>query len=62
MAIHDATWLVFVQTFWTRITPVFFLGRHYHRISQQLNICRMNSVGVFTTLKSTIGQTTIYKT
>jgi hypothetical protein len=37
MAIHDVTWLVFVKTFWTRITPVFFFGRHYHRISQQLH-------------------------
>jgi hypothetical protein len=51
MAIHDVTWLVFVKTFWTRITPVFFIGRHYHRISQQLPIYRMNSVNVFTTLK-----------
>jgi hypothetical protein len=25
---QDVTWLVFVKTFWTRITPVFFLGRH----------------------------------
>jgi hypothetical protein len=49
-AIHDVTWLVFVKTFWTRITPVFFFGRHYHRISQQLHIYRMNSVNVFTTL------------
>jgi hypothetical protein len=51
MAIHDVTWLVYVKTFWTRITPVFFFCRHYHRISQQLHIYRMNSVSMFTTLK-----------
>jgi hypothetical protein len=34
-----------------RITSVFFLGRHYHRICHQLNIYRMNSVDVFATIK-----------
>jgi hypothetical protein len=48
---NDSFASVFVKTFWTRITPVFFFGRHYHRISQQLHIYRMNSVNVFTTLK-----------
>jgi hypothetical protein len=42
---------VFVKTFWTRITSVFFLGRHYHRICHQLNIYGMNSVDMFTTIK-----------
>jgi aromatic ring hydroxylase len=29
---QDVTWLVFVKTFLTRITSVFFLVQHYHRI------------------------------
>ena len=48
---QDVTWLVFVKTFWTRITSVFFLGRHYQRICHQLNIYGMNSLYVFTTVK-----------
>jgi hypothetical protein len=40
MTMQDVTFLVFVKTFWTRITPVFFLGRH-HRICHQLNIYGM---------------------
>jgi hypothetical protein len=51
VTMQDVTWLVFVKTFWTRITSVFFLGRHYHRICHQLNIYGMNSVDVFTTVK-----------
>jgi hypothetical protein len=51
VTMHDVTWLVFVKTFWTRITSVFFLGRHYHRICHQLNIYGMNSVDVFATVK-----------
>ena len=51
MTMQDVTWLVFVKTFWTRITSVFFLGRHYHRICHQLNIYGINSVGVFATVK-----------
>jgi hypothetical protein len=51
MAIQDVTWLVLVKTFWTRITSVFFLGRHYHRICHQLNIYGMNSVDVFATVQ-----------
>jgi hypothetical protein len=39
------------RLFWTRITSVFFLGRHYHRICHQLNIYGMNSVDVFVTFK-----------
>ena len=42
-------WLVFVITFWTRITSVFILCRHYHRI--QMNIYGMNSVDVLATIK-----------
>jgi hypothetical protein len=38
MTMQDVTWLVFVKIFWTRITSVFFLGRHYHWICHQLNI------------------------
>ena len=48
---QDVTWLVFAKTFWTRITSVFFLGRHYHRICHQLNIYGMNLVDVFATIK-----------
>ena len=44
-------WLVFVKNFWTRITSVFFLGRHYHRICHQLNIYGMNSADLFATVK-----------
>jgi hypothetical protein len=44
----------FVKNFWTRITSVFFLGLHYHRICHQLNIywmrqklsCSMEVCGV----------------
>ena len=43
---QDGTWLVFVKTFWTRITSVFFLGWHYHRICNKFNIYGMNSVDV----------------
>jgi hypothetical protein len=43
MTMQDVTWLVFVKTFLTRITSVFFFGRHNH----QLNIYGMNSVDVF---------------
>ena len=39
-----------VKIFWTRITSMFFLGRHYHRICHQLNIDGMNSVDVFATV------------
>jgi hypothetical protein len=49
--LQDVTWLVFVKTFWTRTISVFFLGQHYHRICHQLNICGMNSVDVFATVK-----------
>ena len=41
---QDGTWFVFVKTF--RITSVFFLGRHYHRICNKLNIYGINSVDV----------------
>ena len=41
----------FVKNFWTRITPVFFPGRHYHRICHQLNSYLMNSVDVFAAVK-----------
>ena len=51
MTMQDVTWLVSVKTFWTRITFVFFLGRHYQRICHQLNIYGMNSVDVFATVK-----------
>jgi hypothetical protein len=51
MTMQDVTWLVFVKTFGTRITSVFFLDRHYHRICHQLNIYGMNSVDVFATVK-----------
>jgi hypothetical protein len=51
MTMPDVTWLVFVKTFWTRITSVFFLDRHYHRTCHQLNIYGMNSVDVFATVK-----------
>jgi hypothetical protein len=44
MTMQDVTWLLFVKTFWTKITSVFFLGRHYHWICHQLNIYGMNSV------------------
>jgi hypothetical protein len=57
MTMQDVTWLVFVKTFCTRITSVFFFGRHYHRICHQLNIYGINSVDVFATLKYT-GNTT----
>ena len=50
---QDVTWLVFVKTFWTRITFVFFLGRHYHQICHQLNIYGMNTVDVLTTGNTT---------
>jgi hypothetical protein len=39
------------RLFWTRITSVFFHGRHYHRICHQLNIYGINSVDVFTTVQ-----------
>jgi hypothetical protein len=48
---QDVTWLVFVKIFWTRITSMFFLGRHYHRICHQLSIYGMNSVDMFATVK-----------
>ena len=51
IAMQDVTWLVFAKTFWTRITPVFVLGRHYQRICHQLNVYGMNSVDVFATVK-----------
>ena len=51
MTMQDVTWLVFGKTFCTRITSVFFLGRHYHRICHQQNIYGMNSVDVFATVK-----------
>ena len=51
ITMKDVMWLVFVKTFWDRITFVFLLGRHYHRICQQLNMYGMNSVDVFTTVK-----------
>jgi hypothetical protein len=57
MTMQDVTWLVFVKTFWTRITSVFFLDRHYHRICHQLKIYGMNSAYVFATVKAT-GNTT----
>ena len=50
MTMSDVTWLVFVKTFLTKITSVFFLGRHYHRICHQINIYGMNSVDVFATV------------
>ena len=50
MTLPDVTWLVFVKTFLTKITSVFFLGRHYHRIGHQINIYGMNSVDVFATV------------
>ena len=53
MTMQYVTWLVFVKTFWTRITSVFFLGQHHH----QLNMYGMNSVEVFATVKFT-GNTT----
>jgi hypothetical protein len=43
--------LVFVKTFWTRITSVLFLGRYYHRICHQFNIYGMNSVDMFVIVK-----------
>ena len=43
--------VIFVMTFWTKITSVFFLGRHYHRIFHQLNIYGINSVDMFATVK-----------
>jgi len=52
---QDVTWLVFVKTFWTRITSVFFLVRHYHRICYQLNIFGMNSVDVSKSIGNTTG-------
>jgi hypothetical protein len=51
MTMQDVTWFVFVKTLWTRITSVFFLGRHYQRICQQLHIYEMNSVDLFPTGK-----------
>jgi hypothetical protein len=48
ITMQDVTWLVFVKTFWTRITSVFFL---YHLVCHQLNIYGMNSVDVFATVK-----------
>ena len=50
MTMPDVTWLVFVKTFLTKITSVFFLSRHYHRICHQINIYGMNSVDVFATV------------
>jgi hypothetical protein len=47
MTMQDVTWLVFVKTFLTRITSVFFFGRHNH----QLNIYGLNSVDVFATVR-----------
>ena len=41
----------FFKNFWTRITSVFFLGLHYHRICHQLNIYWMNSVDLFAVVK-----------
>ena len=41
----------FVKNVWTRMTSVFFLGLHYHRICHQLNIYWMNSVDVFAAVK-----------
>lgn len=49
--LQDVTWLVYVKTFWDRITFVFILDRHYHRICQQLNMYGMNSINVFTTVR-----------
>jgi hypothetical protein len=51
VTMQDVTWLVFVKTFWTRITSAFFLGRHYYRICHQLNNYGMNSLYVFATVK-----------
>ena len=48
---QDVTWLVFVKSFWTRITSVFILGRDYHRICHQLNMFGINSVDVFAIVK-----------
>ena len=52
MTMQDVTWLVFVKIFWTIITSVFFLSRHYHRICHQLNIYGMKSVDVFANVKT----------